>query len=219
VLLNGIPGKKIICRRGVRQGDPLSPLLFVIISELLQAVINDAWGKGHINLPTGVDYGQQFPIIQYADDTLMIMQADVNQLSHLKGLLEQFSTSTGLKVNFHKTTMVLINLNLEEANNLADTFGCKVESLPFTYLGLPLGTTRPSVADLMPLVSRLDKRLSRISSLMSYTEKLILLNSVINSLPMYAMCYIKVHVTIFIHFEKSGSQLLWAYREQKIQGT
>jgi hypothetical protein len=117
--------------------------------------------------------------------------------------------------------MVLINLNLEEANNLADTFGCKVESLPFTYLGLPLplGTTRPSVADLMPLVSRLDKRLSGISSLVSYTGKLTLLNSVINSLPMYAMCYIKVHVTIFIHFEKSGSQLLWAYREQKIQGT
>jgi hypothetical protein len=64
----------------------------------------------------------------------MIMQEDVNQLSHLKGLLERFSTSTGLKVNFQKTTMVPINLNLQEANNLVDTFGCKVESLPFTYL-------------------------------------------------------------------------------------
>jgi hypothetical protein len=58
VLHNGVPGKKIICKRGVRQGGPLSPLLFVIISELLQAVINDAWRKGHINFPTGNDYGQ-----------------------------------------------------------------------------------------------------------------------------------------------------------------
>jgi hypothetical protein len=148
----------------------------------------------------------------------MIMPADANQLSYLKELLEQFSTSTGLKVNFHKTTMVPINLNFQEANNLADTFGCKVESLPFTYLGLPLGTTRPSVANLMPLVSRLDKRLSGISSLMLYTGKLTLLNSVINSLPMYAMCSIKVHVTMFIHFEKSGRQLLWADKEQKVQG-
>jgi hypothetical protein len=192
--------------------------LFVITSELPQAVINDAWRKGHINLPTGFDYGQQFPIIQYADDTLMIMLADVNQLSHLKGILEQFSTSTGLKVNFHKTTLVPINLNENEAARLVDAFGCKVESLPFTYIGLPLGTTRPPVADLMPLVSRLDKRLSGISPLMSYTGKLTLLNSVINFLPMYAMCSIKVSITIFIHFEKSGRQFLWADKEQKMQG-
>jgi hypothetical protein len=70
----------------------------------------------------------------------------------------------------------------------------------------------------MPIVSRLDKRLSGISSLMSYTGRLTLLNSVINSLPMYAMCSLKIPITIFIHFEKSGRQFLWADREDKIQG-
>jgi hypothetical protein len=53
----------------------------------------------------------------------------------------------------------------------------QIEALPFTYLGLPLGTTRPSVDDLMPLVSRLDKRLSGISSIMTYTGRLTLLNT------------------------------------------
>jgi len=42
ILLNGVPGKQFKCKRGVRQGDPLSPLLFVLAAELLQFVINDA---------------------------------------------------------------------------------------------------------------------------------------------------------------------------------
>jgi hypothetical protein len=136
----------------------------------------------------------------------------------LKEMLHTFSSSTGLNVNYHKTTLVPINTDSCYAYLLANAFGCKVESLPFTYLGLPLGTSKPTVADLMPLVSRLDKRLSGISSLMTYTGRLTLLNSVINSLPMYAMCSLKVPITIFIHFEKSGRQFLWADKEDKIQG-
>jgi hypothetical protein len=114
--------------------------------------------------------------------------------------------------------LIPINIDSDQATALANAFECKVETLPFSYLGLPLGTTRPSVADLMPIVSRLDKRLSGISFLMSYTRRLTLLNSVINSLPMYAMCSLKIPITIFIHFEKSGRQFLWADREDKIQG-
>jgi hypothetical protein len=117
------------------------------------------------------------------------MPADAVQLNGLKDILRLFSASTGLQVNFHKTTIVPINIDTDHAQALAQSFGCKVESLPFIYLGLPLGTTRPSVNDLMPLVSKLDKRLSGISSLMTYTGRLTLLNSVINSLPMFAMCH------------------------------
>jgi hypothetical protein len=119
----------------------------------------------------------------------------------------------------HSQQLDLINyIDNEQAQILAQSFGCKVESLPFTYLGLPLGTTRPSVNDLMPLVTRLDKRLSDISSLMTYTGRLTLLNYVINSLPMFTICSLKVPITIFIHFEKSRRQFLWADKEVKVQG-
>jgi hypothetical protein len=197
----------------VRQGDPLSPLLFVSTAEILQYVINDAWQRGEIALPIDNDFGQKFPIIQYADDTLLIMPACANQLAKLKDILILFSDATGLKVNFHKTSLVPINITQEEAQNLASSFGCRVEGLPFTYLGLPLGTTKPSVDDLMPLVSRLDKRLSGISSLLSYTGRLTLLNTTLNAIPLYAMCTIKIPVTIFVHFEKSGRQFLWANKD------
>jgi hypothetical protein len=217
-LVNGVPGKRIICKRGVRQGDPLSPILFVNTFDLLQSDINKAWQNGYIDLPIMDDVGQKYPIVQYADDTLMIMPADNQQLIYLKEVLQIFSQSAGLHVNFHKTTLVPINIDIERGNDLADIFGCEVESLPFAYLGLPLGTTRPFVSDLMPTVSIIDKKLSGISSLMSYTGKLTLLNSVIQSLPMYAMCSFKVPITIFVHFEKSGRRFLWYDRENKIQG-
>jgi hypothetical protein len=218
VLLNGVPGKKILCKRGVRQGDPLSPLLFVSTAEILQYAINDAWQRGIISLPIDNDFGQKFPIIQYADDTLLIMPACINQLANLKDILNQFSDATGLKVNYNKTYLVPINISKEEAQTLAASFGCKVESLPFTYLGLPLGTTKPSVDDLMPLVSRLDKRLSGISSMLSYTGRLTLLNTTLNAIPMYAMCTIKIPITIFVHFEKSCRQFLWAKKDKYTQG-
>jgi hypothetical protein len=59
----------------VRQGDPLSPLLFVLATDLLQSIVNKARTEGILNLPINVGYTQDFPIIQYADDTLLIMEA------------------------------------------------------------------------------------------------------------------------------------------------
>ena len=84
IILNGVPGKNIKCKRGVRQGDPLSPLLFVTTAELLQIVINNAWQNGLLSLPLDNAYGQKYPVLQCADDTLLIMPADNVQINHLK---------------------------------------------------------------------------------------------------------------------------------------
>jgi hypothetical protein len=109
VLLNGVPGKYFKCKRGVRQGDPLSPLLFVLAAELLQILINRASAmnllKAPIQQPT-----EDFPIVQYADDTLLILQAEGRQLFFLKSLLNNFSESTGLKINYRKSQLLPINV-------------------------------------------------------------------------------------------------------------
>jgi hypothetical protein len=75
VLLNGIPGKEFICKRGVRQGDPLSPFYYLFGSDLLQSVVNDLLRQGLIQRPIDT-YDPDFPIIQYADDTLLIVPTD-----------------------------------------------------------------------------------------------------------------------------------------------
>jgi hypothetical protein len=57
------------------------------------------------------------------------------------------------------STKIHLCLSTLTVTELANIFGCKVESLPFAYVGLPLGTTRPSVSNLMPMVSRIDKKI------------------------------------------------------------
>ena len=141
VLLNAVPGKKFKCKRGVRQGDPLSPLLFVLAAELLQILLNKASSLNLLRPPVPQPT-DDLPIVQYADDTLLKMQADPMQLFFLKSLLNTFAESTGLKVNFSKSSMFSINVTETTMINLAAVLGCQTGSLPFTYLGLPMGTTK-----------------------------------------------------------------------------
>jgi hypothetical protein len=64
--------------------------------------------------------------------------------------------------------------------------------MPFTYLGLPMGTTKPSIKDLSPLTDRVERRLCAMSSFLSYGDRLVLVNSVLSSLPTYFMLSLKL---------------------------
>jgi hypothetical protein len=69
-------GKKFYYKRGVRQGDPLSPLIFVLAADLLQAILNKAMNQQLISPPISRAACPEFPVIQYADDTLVVMRAN-----------------------------------------------------------------------------------------------------------------------------------------------
>ena len=109
VLLNGVPGNHFKCKCGVKQGDPISPLLFVIAADLLQTLINDLLQQGLISRPLPT-HDPDFPVVQYADDTLLFLNADKGQLGALKSVLYSFSEATGLQINFHKSSMYPINV-------------------------------------------------------------------------------------------------------------
>lgn len=131
------------------------------------------------------------------------------QLSHMMLILKTFSDFTGLKVNFSKSSLVPINITEERVVQLANMVGCKRECMPFTYLGLPMGSTRPKIDDLMPMVSRLDKRLSSISTMMSYPGRSVHLKAMVSALPIFAVCCIRLPLSTLDHFEKSGRGFLW----------
>ena len=90
-------------------------------------------------------------------------------------MLTTFAASTGLCVNFSKLSLIPINMTDEEGARVANLLGCDVGSMPFTYLGLPMGTSRPTIYDLLPLVDRIERGLSASSCLLNQGSRLQLL--------------------------------------------
>lgn len=109
----------------------------MIVADLLQSALNFAMHHGQLQRPIESTACPDFPIIQYVDDTLIILRAEVTQIQVLQDILQQFHSSTGLEVNFQKSSLIPLNMNTERGAYFADLLSCKLGTLPFTYLGLP----------------------------------------------------------------------------------
>jgi hypothetical protein len=104
---------------------------------------------------------------------------------------------------------VPLNLSAEKAQQLARVFGCKLDSLPFTYLGLPMGTTKPRVEHFGFIMNKVERRLTATSNLLSHAGRLQLVNSVISSLPTYAMCTLQLPVSVLDYIDRARRHCLW----------
>jgi hypothetical protein len=191
----------------------MSPLLFVLAAELLQCIINKAHQLQLLQMPIPSRDGSGFPIIQYADDTIIVMRASQMELLCLKAILESFAQSTGLRVNYAKSCMVPLNLTKEEDLIMVGVLGCKLQQMPFTYLGLPMGTTKPRVEHFALMMNRVERQLISISLMLTYAGKLQLVNSVLSSLPTFTMCTVSVPVAIHEYVDRARRQCMWKKSE------
>jgi hypothetical protein len=153
--------------------------------------------------------------VQYADDTIIVLPADPNQLQILKRILEEYTAFTGLKVNYHKSSLVPINMDEQETNCLASHFECAVATMPFTYLGLPMGTTKPTIRDLSPLTDRIERRLTASASFLSYGDRLVLVNSVLSSMPIHFLCSLHIPDGAINVIDRARRHCLWRKRKDE----
>jgi hypothetical protein len=102
--------------------------LFIVVVDVLQQAIKRTALNGLLRHPVLED--QPCPVLQYADDTLIVIQGEVQQAEILKEILDDFANTPGLKINFAKSTFVPINLTLQEGEEIAEALNCEVASFP-----------------------------------------------------------------------------------------
>jgi hypothetical protein len=105
IKVNDQVGQNFQTKKGVRQGDPLSPILFNIVVDMLAIIINRAKSEGQIKgvIPNLIDHG--LSILQYVDYTMLFMDKEhnIDEVRNIKLLLSAFEKMSGLKINFHKS--------------------------------------------------------------------------------------------------------------------
>jgi hypothetical protein len=143
ILVNGCPSGFFPSSKGLRQGDPLSPLLFVIVMEALNRLLDRAVREDLFSgFSVGTSAGNSLMLshLLFANDTLIFCGADSDQVTNLRYVFTWFEAVSGLKINLSKSEIVPVG-DVPHIVELMQILGCKQSFLPLQYLGLPLGAS------------------------------------------------------------------------------
>jgi hypothetical protein len=214
VNINGEPGPFFANARGVRQGDPLSRLLFNFVANALAEMLEGAAVAGHIHGVSPQLVAGGVTHLQYADDTLILVQNDPIDLMNLKFLLLCFESMSGLKINFAKSEAFVIGADEEEQRSAAFMLNCKLGKLPMTYLGLPIDAMKLPIAAFQPLMHRVAKKVDPWLGMNSSSGgRGILIESSLSGLPLYSMSFYLLQDGIHSSFDKARSRFFWGKRQ------
>uniref|UniRef100_A0A2N9EXD0 Reverse transcriptase domain-containing protein n=1 Tax=Fagus sylvatica TaxID=28930 RepID=A0A2N9EXD0_FAGSY len=212
VMVNGSSCGFFESSRGLRQGDSLSPLLFVVVMEALNRLLMRA-EEGHLLRGFEVQGRNNSPLmisnLLFADDTLIFCDADIEQIGYLKCTLLCFEAVSGLRVNLGKSEMVPIG-NVPNIQELAAMLECRISVLPMNYLGLPLGARYKSKALWDPVLEKMGRKLAGWKKLyLSKGARLTLIKSTVSSLPVYFLSLFPIPATVNHRIERLQREFLW----------
>ena len=162
IKVNDDVGHYFQMRKVVRQGDPLSPILFNIVVDMLAILIERAKENQQFKgvVPHLIDDG--LSILQYADDTILFMEHNLEQAKNLKLLLCAFEQLSGLKINFHKSKLFCFGEAQAVQMEYEQIFGCSQGMFPFRYLGISMHYRRLQNSDWKGVDERFQKKVKRM---------------------------------------------------------
>nr|GEV67919.1 RNA-directed DNA polymerase, eukaryota, reverse transcriptase zinc-binding domain protein [Tanacetum cinerariifolium] len=190
--LNHSPTDEFQFFKGLKQGDPLSPFLFILIMESLhlsfQRVIDAGLFKG-INLNHSLCLSHMF----YADDAVFVGQWSDGNINTLIHVLDCFFHASGLRINMSKSNIMEVDVVNAYVNQAASKLGCLVLNSPFSFLGTKVGEAMSRIQAWKEVVEKVKSRLSMWKmKTLSIGGRLTLLKFVLGSIPIFHMSIFRV---------------------------
>jgi hypothetical protein len=197
--------------RGIRQGDPMSPYIFVICMDKLSHLISHAVNQGKWK---GIKAGRTGPMIShlmFADDLLLFGEANIEQMNCVMSILNEFCYLSGQKVSIEKTSIMFSkNVKREARDRLQQVSGFRVTPSLGKYLGVPLNGKAPKRVDFQYIISQLQSKLTTWkANNLSFAGRVTLTKSVMEAIPIYPMMTTMIPSSILKEAQRLQRSFIW----------
>ncbi|BFG15190.1 hypothetical protein CerSpe_014650 [Prunus speciosa] len=211
VLINGKPGKHFRPSRGLRQGDPLSPYLFLIVSEALSSMIHEGCEAGFIQGLKISRNGPNISHIFFADDSLIFLRANPINCTNMLSILRSYCMASGQVINMEKSICFFSsNSPPDVKTSICNLLGMRVVENPGTYLGLPTLWGRSKKGALQYVKDRISGKMHGWKNLLlSQAGKEVLIKAVVQAIPAYPMSVFKFPITFCHELDSSIGNFWW----------
>ncbi|KAM0835188.1 hypothetical protein ACQ4PT_063102 [Festuca glaucescens] len=213
ILLNGSLGIPFMHQRGLRQGDPLSPMLFILAMEPLQELFEKAT-ENNVLMPLKIKAARLCASF-YADNAALFVNPVKEEVVAVQQILQLFRDASGLRTSFKKCVAYPVACEGIDLVEVLQCFQGTQGVFPCKYLGLPLGFKKPRRIEVQPLIDRAMGKLKGWKGrLMTRKGRLALINSVLTSTAIFFLTVFPGDKWMIKRFNKLRRNFLWAPDEE-----
>jgi hypothetical protein len=216
VLINGVPHGYIRPSQGIRQGDPLSPYLFILCVEGLSHSLCKAEREGKISGLAIAKGGTKINHLLFADDSLLFCKANFEEWGNVQKILEVYEKASGQKLNREKTSIFFSkNTKMEYKDSIAFISSINITSSLEKYLGLPAFIGQSRKRAFAGIKSRIwEKMQGWNESFLSQVGKEVLLKAVIQAIPTYTMSVFQLPKSLCKEINSLMSKFFWGQKQK-----